>query len=197
MSTSTNNNSASAPAPAPATAPTAANNTSATASATSNNIPRYDIHPDAAKLLDDKTKHLSNLALIYDDILGTVAMQKEDFMQRRLLQASINFLHTKLKIDKYAGCIKHLQEKDSPPSSVKMKVTLTLSKPEVVASEAFQALVTEFDCRKLSFQDTAKDLFIKTKNLELEATKKSITNIFFTSYLKFISTYTELQIADM
>ena len=109
MSASTNQTTAPVQAPATAnadaTAPTIATATAPTLADNNNTSQGFVIQPETAKLLADKLKNLPNLSYVYDDLLTVVATQKEDFMQKRLLQASIDFLNTKLCINKYKNAL--------------------------------------------------------------------------------------------
>ena len=104
-------------------------------------------------------------------------LQKEDFMQHCIIHAAIDFLNNKQQINKHNTGMQALLSKTTPPNSLHIKTTITSSKKEVVASEAFAKLVTEFDTVKAALQAAGKDLFIKMKNLDLETAKKDIKNL--------------------
>ena len=57
--------------------------------------------------------------------------------------------------------------------------------------------MNEYEAGKAAFQALARNCFIKVKQLELEAAKKSITAIYIDKFLTFIENNAELQIADL
>ena len=173
------------------------NSTAATAIAKTCKTKEYPITPEAEELMSTRLQALPKLRIVKDDLYALVATQEESFIQRRLLRAATDFLDIKLCHDKHTKGLAALNKKTAPPTSIRMKMTLTSAEKEVAASDAFEALVAEFEKGKAAFQALAKDLFIKTKNLELEETKLQLKNTYVNKIIPLVEDYAEMQVADM
>ena len=139
-----------------------------------------------AQELDNKTKTLVKATLarfkkfnfLEQSLLDLVAPHKAFYLRELIIDKTINLLDKKLKLNESTQSYKKLDASQVPPLSVRFKVSLTSPEPEVVASDDFAKLKEEFDTELEKFKTLAKNLFLKTKNLQVDLAKKQLKQAF-------------------
>ena len=150
-----------------------------------------DIEADRT-LVQSKLFHLQKLMFLEVPLIKLVAPLKEEFIKELVLDKTLLFIDKKRKLDRIITSHDHLKDKSSPPTSIRFKVNLTSPDKEVVASETFRSLRDEFDAGLEAFQSLARDIFLRTKNLEKENAEKHLQecfNIHFHEIVEFKTTY--------
>ena len=148
-------------------------------------------------LVEAKLKEFQHFNFLKDLLFLLVAPQEKDFLQELILDKSLILLNKKKKLDRILKIKQKLQNSDLPPLSVRFKAELTSPDPEVVASKKFAEIRKEFNETIANWNMQCKNLFVKTKELEVEMASKEIQDSFIQHFHRIIEVMTTHQIDIM
>ena len=169
-------------------------NSTDTNSTVTNNNP---LDPKLITMVNEKIKNLPKWEFLKEPLVELVAPQQKDFIQQLILDRTLFLLDNKKKLHTLLHRRKKLQESVLPPLSIRFKAKLTSSEPEVVASPAFAGYRKDFDEALANCKQQMKDLFLKTKDLEVELATNKLKSSFILHFHRVVDVKATHELAIM